>query len=105
LVCIRNALSKDGIQVKSTEKLTLLNLNIALILKLVDFNFLSADAPKFADSIRQGRAANFCKKPNSRGASSTQVARDVGFTLGNPTSTKNCPEYGLEKLDFNKSRC
>ncbi len=53
LICIRDALGKDSIQVKSTEKLTLLNENVALILKLVDFNLLSADDPKFADSIGQ----------------------------------------------------
>jgi hypothetical protein len=51
LVCIRNALGKDSLQIKSREKLTLLNENVALILELVDFNLLSADNPKFADSI------------------------------------------------------
>jgi hypothetical protein len=34
-------------------KLTLLNENVALILELVDFNLLSADDPKFTDSIGQ----------------------------------------------------
>jgi hypothetical protein len=53
LICITDALAKDSIQVKSREKLTLLNENVTLILELVNFNPLSADDPKFADSIRQ----------------------------------------------------
>ena len=38
LVCISNALAKDSIQVKSREKLTLLNENVALILELVNLS-------------------------------------------------------------------